>query len=63
MANVFAKSPEGVRHFWGSELLYAPAATFGDHRHIDMGWALWNILDMTPGGRGADFYPQNSYKI
>jgi predicted dithiol-disulfide oxidoreductase (DUF899 family) len=57
MANVFVKNEKGIFHTWGSELLYGPRASFGDHRHIDMGWALWNVLDYTPGGRGADFYP------
>jgi predicted dithiol-disulfide oxidoreductase (DUF899 family) len=59
MANVFVEKPDGVHHFWGSELLYAKGP--GDSRHIDMLWPLWNVLDLTPGGRGADFYPQLSY--
>jgi predicted dithiol-disulfide oxidoreductase (DUF899 family) len=59
MANVFVKAADGVRHFWGSELLYAESA--GDTRHIDLLWPLWNVLDLTPAGRGADFYPKLSY--
>ena len=32
----------------------------GDPRHVDMLWPLWNVLDLTPKGRG-DFYPQLDY--
>jgi predicted dithiol-disulfide oxidoreductase (DUF899 family) len=60
MANVFVRKPDGVHHFWGSELLYAKGE--GDSRHIDMLWPLWNVLDLTPGGRGADFYPKLAYR-
>jgi predicted dithiol-disulfide oxidoreductase (DUF899 family) len=59
MANVFVKRNDKVHHFWGSELLYAESA--GDTRHIDMIWPLWNVLDLTPGGRGSDWYPKLSY--
>ena len=50
MANVFQRGQEGIHHFWGTELLFAPAA--GDPRHVDMMWPLWNVLDTTPAGRG-----------
>jgi predicted dithiol-disulfide oxidoreductase (DUF899 family) len=59
MANVFVRKDGDVHHFWGSELLYVD--TEGDSRHIDLLWPLWNVLDLTPAGRGADFYPQLSY--
>jgi predicted dithiol-disulfide oxidoreductase (DUF899 family) len=26
-----------------------------------MMWPLWNLLDLTPDGRGADWYPRLSY--
>jgi predicted dithiol-disulfide oxidoreductase (DUF899 family) len=58
MANVFVKKPDGLHHFWGSELLYAKSEW--DSRHIDMLWPLWNVLDLTPGGRGSE-YPKLSY--
>jgi len=32
-----------------------------NERHVDMIWPLWNVLDMTPGGRGDSFYPKLSY--
>ena len=60
MANVFIKSDDGVFHFWGSELLFE---TFhgGDPRHIDPIWPLWNVLDMTPEGRGSTWRPSLKY--
>ena len=54
MANVFVRRDGVIRHFWGSELLYAQRE--GDPRHMDPGWPLWNVLDATPAGRG-DWYP------
>ena len=29
--------------------------------HIDMMWPLWNALDLTPEGRGEDWYPALKY--
>jgi predicted dithiol-disulfide oxidoreductase (DUF899 family) len=52
MANVFVKRSDGVHHFWGTELLYVPRE--GDPRHVDLLWPMWNVLDLTPGGRGDD---------
>lgn len=54
MANVFVRADGEIRHFWGSELLYAPSE--GHPRHLDQLWPLWNLLDTTPQGRG-DFFP------
>jgi len=31
-------------------------------RHMDNCWSLWNILDLTPEGRGATFYPKIEYE-
>lgn len=50
MANVFTKDGDTIRHFWGSELLHAGLE--GHPRHMDQMWPLWNILDVTPEGRG-----------
>lgn len=58
--NVFVKPPEGsVRHFYATELLYAPSD--GHPRHADLFWPLWNLLDITPEGRGTDWLPKYSY--
>jgi len=61
MANVFVRRPEGIHHFWGSEMLYAERKDGADTRHVEMLWPLWNVLDLTPDGRGADFYPKLRY--
>jgi predicted dithiol-disulfide oxidoreductase (DUF899 family) len=59
MVNVFTRRDDGVHHFWGSELLYARLD--GHPRHVDLLWPLWNICDLTPDGRGTDWYPKLSY--
>ena len=60
MLNVFVRSGGKVRHFWGSELFYAERPDNLDPRHVDQLWPLWNLLDVTPEGRG-DFYPKLQY--
>lgn len=60
MMNVFVRD-KAIRHFWGSELSHAKAAKGQDPRHIDMMWPLWNVLDLTPEGRGANWYPKREY--
>ncbi len=59
MINVFVRRNGGIHHFWGSELLYAHAD--GQPRHVDSIWPLWNILDLSPEGRGTDWYPKRTY--
>ena len=58
MLNVFVRRKRGVRHFWGSELLGAKADPGQNDRHVDLLWPLWNVLDLTPEGRGKDWYPK-----
>lgn len=60
MLNVFVKE-RVVRHFWGSELIEAKVEKGQNPRHIDMMWPLWNVLDLTPAGRGTDWYPKREY--
>ena len=55
MMNVFQLSGDTVHHFWGSEGFYADVE--GHPRHMDQIWPLWNVLDLTPEGRGTDWYP------
>jgi predicted dithiol-disulfide oxidoreductase (DUF899 family) len=62
MLNVFTREDRRVRHFWGSEMLYAPEEPGQDSRHIDILWPLWNVLDLTPAGRGTDWYPSLTYR-
>ena len=62
MLNVFVKRGGVVRHYWASELLFAPADPGQNQRHVDPIWSLWNLLDFTPEGRGKDWYPKLSYR-
>ena len=61
MMNVFVRRAGKTHHFWGSEMLWADSEPGQDSRHVDMFWPLWNLLDLTPGGRGSDWYPELSY--
>lgn len=60
MINVFRKTGDGVFHSWGSELFYAKSDV-GHARHADMVWPVWNMFDLTPDGRGSDWFPKFSY--
>jgi predicted dithiol-disulfide oxidoreductase (DUF899 family) len=61
MLNVFHRDGDTIRHFWGSELFYAPADPGQDPRHVGTIEPLWNLFDLTPTGRGTDWYEQLSY--
>lgn len=61
MMNVFRRDGEAIRHFWGSELLYAPTEPGQDPRHVGTIEALWNLFDLAPEGRGTDWHEQLSY--
>jgi predicted dithiol-disulfide oxidoreductase (DUF899 family) len=62
MLNVFRRQGEAVHHFWGSELFFDPADPGQDQRHGDTIDPLWNLFDLTPDGRGTDWYPEISYQ-
>ncbi len=51
MMNVFRRDGAVIRHFWGSELFYAPTEPGQDPRHLDAGNAVVSLLDLTPQGR------------
>ncbi len=61
LAHVFVRQDGVVRHSYTTELLFAPAEEGQSPRHIDPMWPLWNVLDLTPEGRGQDWWPQLSY--
>ena len=61
MLNVFVRRRGAIRHFYGTELLFAKAEPGQNNRHVDMLWPLWNLLDVTPEGRGKDWYPKLQY--
>jgi len=50
-----------IRHFWGSELLYAPTEPGQEYRHVGTIEPLWNLFDLTREGRGTDWDEQLSY--
>jgi len=58
--NVFRKENGVIRHFWGSEMSFAPPIPKQHHRAGDLVDPLWGLLDMTPEGRG-DFFPKVNY--
>ena len=58
--NVFQRKNGTIYHTWSSELNFVPARPGQDHRHLDVVWPLWNLLDLTPEGRGT-WNPKLSY--
>jgi predicted dithiol-disulfide oxidoreductase (DUF899 family) len=58
--NVFRKQDGKIRHFWGSEMSFAPPEPKQHHRAGDLVDPLWGLLDMTPEGRG-EFFPKVVY--
>jgi predicted dithiol-disulfide oxidoreductase (DUF899 family) len=61
MLNVFHRDEATIRHFWGSELFYAPTDPGQDPRHVGTLEPNWNLFDLTPEGRPADWDEQLSY--
>ena len=61
MLNVFHREGDTIRHFWGSELLYAPTDPGQDPRHVGTLEPLWNLFDLTPEGRPTDWEEQLIY--
>jgi predicted dithiol-disulfide oxidoreductase (DUF899 family) len=59
--NVFHRDGPLIRHFWGSELFFAPADPGEEPRHVGTLEPLWNLYDLTPEGRGADWVEQLRY--
>jgi predicted dithiol-disulfide oxidoreductase (DUF899 family) len=61
MMNVFIRRKGKVYHSYATELQFMPPDKGQNERHIDMMWPLWNVLDLTPEGRGADWFPSLRY--
>jgi predicted dithiol-disulfide oxidoreductase (DUF899 family) len=59
--NVFTRKGGKVRHFWGGEMSFETADPGQDPRGAPDLDPLWTILDTTPEGRGADWYPKLEY--
>ena len=60
LMNVFERDGATIRHFWGTELFWAPADPGQDPRHQGTIEPLWNMFDLTRGGR-PDWDEQLSY--
>ncbi|HEY0781915.1 MAG TPA: DUF899 family protein [Thermoanaerobaculia bacterium] len=59
--NVFTRRDGTIRHFWSGEMTGDSADPGQDPRGAPDLSPLWNVLDMTPEGRGADWYPRLDY--
>lgn len=59
--NIFVRRDGTIHHFYHTELLFAPQEPGQDARHVDLIWPMWHLFDLTPEGRGRDWYPKLSY--
>ncbi|MEO6746094.1 MAG: DUF899 family protein [Caldimonas sp.] len=58
---VFQREGDEVRLFWSSEMTQEMADPGQDPRDAPDLASLWSVLDLTPGGRGRDWYPKLQY--
>jgi predicted dithiol-disulfide oxidoreductase (DUF899 family) len=58
---VFKRDGDQIRLFWASEMTLEMADPGQDPRDAPDIASLWSVLDLTPEGRGADWYPKLSY--
>lgn len=58
---VFTRRNGTVRHFWSGEMSGEMADPGQDPRDAPDPDPLWTLLDTTPEGRGADWYPKLDY--
>ena len=61
MLTVFHRDGDAIHHFWSSELFYASWDPGQDPRHVGTLEPVWNLFDLTPEGRPADWDEQLSY--
>jgi predicted dithiol-disulfide oxidoreductase (DUF899 family) len=59
--NVFTRRDGAIRHFWSTEMGPMTSDPGQDPRGAPDIDPLWTILDMTPEGRGSDWYPKLEY--
>jgi predicted dithiol-disulfide oxidoreductase (DUF899 family) len=60
--NVFHRDGDEIRHFWATELMWAPWDPGQDPRHVGTLEPVWNLFDLTPEGRPNDWEEQLSYE-
>ena len=58
---VYRRDGKNVRVFWASQMSKEMADPGQDPRTAPDIASLWSILDLTPGGRGTDWYPKLAY--
>jgi predicted dithiol-disulfide oxidoreductase (DUF899 family) len=61
LLNVFHRDGHTIRHFWGSELFFAPTEPGQDPRHVGTIEPVWNVFDLTREGRLVDWDEQLRY--
>ena len=59
--NVFTRRDGTIRHFYGGEMGFETADPGQDPRGAPDLMPLWTVLDATPEGRKADWYPSLEY--
>jgi predicted dithiol-disulfide oxidoreductase (DUF899 family) len=59
--NVFTRRDGTIRHFWSGEMGFETADPGQDPRGAPDLMPLWTVLDVTPEGRGTDWYPKLEY--
>ena len=59
--SVFTRKGGTIRHFWSVEGGPEIADPGQDPHGAPDPNPLWNLLDLTPGGRGTDWYPSLRY--
>ncbi|MDR5767861.1 MULTISPECIES: DUF899 family protein [unclassified Caballeronia] len=59
--NVFTRRDGVIRHFWSGEMDFSTADPGEDPRGAPDPMPLWTVLDMTPEGRGTNWYPKLDY--
>ena len=58
---VFTRKDGAIRHFWSGEIGFDMSDPGQDPRGQPEMDPLWLLLDTTPAGRGADWYPSLAY--
>jgi predicted dithiol-disulfide oxidoreductase (DUF899 family) len=60
--NIFTRRDGTIRHFWSNEMTSSTSDPGQDQRGTPVVYSgLWNMLDCTPPGRDADWYPSLAY--
>jgi predicted dithiol-disulfide oxidoreductase (DUF899 family) len=59
--NIFTRHNGKIHHFWAGEMSGEMADPGQDPRGAPDADPLWSILDLTPEGRGSDWYPKLEY--